>query len=96
MRFGYAFMEPFLNELEQRRERMQRVRVGLTGLAVVLLIVLLATAIFTRINSQVDGNQSASQKEGNEPLSDFGMAPRAPDNSAQDAHSNEVQTNKIQ
>jgi hypothetical protein len=72
-------MEPFLNESEDSRERMQRVRVGLTGLAVVLLIVVLATVVFTRINGEVRGNQTASQKEGNEPLSDFGMAPRAPD-----------------
>ncbi len=71
------------NDVEQddRRERMQRIRVGLTGLAVVLLIVLLATIVFTRVNNQVaPGNAAKLEKSTEEPLSDLGVAPRAPEN----------------
>jgi hypothetical protein len=68
-------------ERDDRRERMQRIRVGLTGLAVVLLIVLLSTIVFTRINNQVPtANMAAAQKSNEEPLSDLGVAPRAPEN----------------
>jgi hypothetical protein len=68
-------------EHDDRRERMQRIRVGLTGLAVVLLIVLLATVVFTRINGQVaPANTGAAEKPSEEPLSDLGVAPRAPEN----------------
>ena len=67
------------NEVEDRKERMQRIRVGLTGLAVVLLLVLLATAIFSRFSSR-DGNAAVADKSGDEPLSDLGVVPRAPDN----------------
>jgi hypothetical protein len=71
------------NDVEQddRRERMQRIRVGMTGLAVVLLIVLLATIVFTRVNNQVaPGNATKLEKSSEEPLSDLGVVPRAPEN----------------
>jgi hypothetical protein len=62
---------------------MQRVRVGLTGLAVVLLIVALATAVLRTVDRQVVGNSPApstdnSDKSKDEPLADLGVAPGAP------------------
>ena len=72
---------------------MQRIRVGLTGLAVVLVIVLLATAVFTRINQQAGpasnaaAKAEAADKAGDEPLSDLGIVPRAPDNVTTPANS---------
>lgn len=73
---------------EDRRERMQRVRVGLTGLAVVLLIVVLATVVLGGINQQVDGsgnamiNAALARVPGDEPLADLGVAPGASENGA--------------
>lgn len=66
---------------------MQRVRVGLTGLAVVLLVVALATALFNTVARQVESNGSTSvaakpEKAENEPLADLGMAPGAPGENA--------------
>ena len=43
---------------EKRRDGIQRVRVGLTGLAVVLLIVMLATAVLRTVDQQAVGNVS--------------------------------------
>ena len=68
---------------EKRRDGMQRVRVGLTGLAVVLLIVALATAVLRTVDRQVGGNRSAPDMEKSdaskdEPLADLGVAPGAP------------------
>ena len=71
---------------------MQRVRVGLTGLAFVFLAVLLA-AIFTRqpaaepgitpntIEQQKAGNAAAPASEGqeSEPLAELGVAPGSAD-----------------
>ena len=66
---------------ETRRDGMQRVRVGLTGLAVVLLIVMLATAVLRTVDQQAVGN---ADKSKDEPLADLGVAPGAPaENSAQ-------------
>jgi hypothetical protein len=64
------------------RERMQRVRVGLTGLAVVLLIVALATALFRQVGNQVSTNASRNDaaldaSSDDEPLADLGVAPGA-------------------
>lgn len=64
-----------------RTERMQRIRVGLTGLAVVLLIVLLATIAYTYVNRsapQPDATQANESSE--EPLSDLGVVPSVQDN----------------
>jgi hypothetical protein len=68
---------------EKRRDGMQRVRVGLTGLAVVLLIVALATAVLKTVDEQVVGNNPApsvdnSDTPKDEPLADLGVAPGAP------------------
>ena len=68
---------------EKRRDGMQRLRVGLTGLAVVLLIVALATAVLKTVDEQVVDNRTApsvdnSDKSKDEPLADLGVAPGAP------------------
>ena len=61
-----------------REERMQRIRIGLTGLAFVFLLVLLGTAIS---RSGEDGspvpaqNELATPEEPNEPLAEIGAAP---------------------
>lgn len=60
-----------------RQERTQRIRYGLTGLAVVFLFVLLGTAIS---NSADDASgvppQTANEfAEPNEPLAEIGAAP---------------------
>jgi hypothetical protein len=57
-----------------RRERMQRVRVGLTGLAVVLLIVFLATLVFTNVRTDGPANTVAGQAP-DEPLAELGITP---------------------
>jgi hypothetical protein len=61
-----------------RRERMQRIRVGLTGLAVVLLIAVLSTIVINRVN-QSSGIAQGSNV-GDEPLADLGVAPSPPEN----------------
>ena len=68
---------------DNRRDGMQRLRVGLTGLAVVLIIVALATALFNAIDDQVVENDAtpaieAGAEPKNEPLADLGMVPGAP------------------
>lgn len=78
-------------ERDERRERMNRVRVGLTGLAVVLVLVFIATAIVTRISSNAIETpesrranvQAAAETEGDEPLADLGVAPGATNDNAQ-------------
>jgi hypothetical protein len=58
----------------------QRIRIGLTGLAIAFLVVLLASVI-TRA-SRDDVNNSASQastNEPSEPLAQLGVAPGASD-----------------
>jgi hypothetical protein len=63
-------------------DRMQRVRVGLTGLAVVLLIIALAAAVFRRVDDQAGtGGANNSAKvlppSIDEPLAELGVAPGA-------------------
>jgi hypothetical protein len=63
-------------------DRMQRVRVGLTGLAVVLLIIAFAAAVFRRVDDQA-GTSTANNSAKvlppsiNEPLAELGVAPGA-------------------
>lgn len=71
-----------------REERIQRIRVGLTGLAVVFLLVMLVSA-FAR--SGEDGasppiqNELAAPEEPNEPLAEIGAAPGTmPENETSD------------
>ena len=60
----------------QREERMQRIRIGLTGLAFVFLLVLLGTAISRSSGDSVAPVQN-ELKEPNEPLAEIGAAPGA-------------------
>lgn len=63
-------------------------RVGLTGLAVVLLLVLLATLVFQFVRGDkapTPAQVIAKNKSQDEPLSDLGIVPRAPDNSTNSA-----------
>lgn len=55
---------------------MQRIRIGLTGLAFVFLLVLLGTAI-SRSGDDPDANQAAGTNLAapNEPLAELGVAP---------------------
>ena len=64
----------------QGEERMQRIRIGLTGLAFVFLLVLLGTAISRSSEQSVISpgqNELAADKEPSEPLAEIGAAPGA-------------------
>lgn len=64
----------------QGEERMQRIRIGLTGLAFVFLLVLLGTAISRSSEDSVvpsSQNEMAADKEPSEPLAEIGAAPGA-------------------
>ena len=52
---------------------MQRIRIGLTGLAFVFLLVLLGTAISR--GGDEPANTAAETSEPNEPLAELGAAP---------------------
>jgi hypothetical protein len=70
---------------DETRQRMQRIRVGLTGLGAVILLIVLATALFSRIGGSVNspGNSAvtaAKPASSDEPLADLGVAPGAPEN----------------
>ena len=74
----------------QREERMQRIRIGLTGLAFVFLLVLLGTAISRSTDDPLapaTQNELAADQEPNEPLAEIGAAPGAttPDNQSGEA-----------
>ncbi len=63
-------------------ERMQRIRVGLTGLAVVLLLIALAAAVFRRVDDQagtanVNNASKVLPPPVDEPLAELGVAPGA-------------------
>ena len=53
---------------------MQRIRYGLTGLALVFLIVLLGTAII-RSSGGADTGNSVNATEPSDPLGELGVAP---------------------
>jgi hypothetical protein len=64
----------------QGEERMQRIRIGLTGLAFVFLLVLLGTAISRSSEDNLAPtaqNEMAADKEPSEPLAEIGAAPGA-------------------
>ncbi len=75
-----------ISNRDDRQERMQRMRVGLTGLAVVLLIVALATALFNRAGTLATSNSAANatqpKAETDEPLAHLGVAPGAANETA--------------
>ena len=59
----------------QREERMQRIRIGLTGLAFVFLLVLLGTAISRSTGDPVAPTVQNELAEPAEPLAEIGAAP---------------------
>ena len=65
---------------DQAGTSAQRIRIGLTGLAVAFLVVLLASAI-TRASRDDASNaaQQAAANEPSEPLAEVGVAPGAPE-----------------
>ena len=60
-----------------KEERMQRIRIGLTGLASVFLLVLLGTAISRSSEDPVAQPQPNIAEERSEPLAEIGAAPGA-------------------
>lgn len=63
-----------------KEERMQRIRIGLTGLAFVFILVLLGTAISRSGEdpaASANPNANAVSSEPNEPLAEIGAAPGA-------------------
>jgi len=61
-----------------KEERMQRIRIGLTGLAFVFLLVLIGTAISRSGEDPLASptqNEQATPQEPNEPLAEIGAAP---------------------
>jgi hypothetical protein len=69
---------------DQTGDRMQRIRVGLTGLAVVLLLVALATALVARVDgaagSAAASAAAAKAEDKGEPLAELGVAPASAEN----------------
>jgi len=59
----------------QREERMQRIRIGLTGLAFVFLLVLLGTAISRSTGDSIAPTVQNELAEPAEPLAEIGAAP---------------------
>ena len=58
-----------------KEERMQRIRIGLTGLAFVFLLVLLGTAISRSSEDSVAPPSQNELQEPSEPLAEIGAAP---------------------
>jgi hypothetical protein len=65
-----------MNRVE-KEERMQRIRIGLTGLAFVFLLVLLGTAVSRSSGDSMSQPAQNELKEPNEPLAEIGAAPGA-------------------
>jgi hypothetical protein len=64
-----------------KEERMQRIRIGLTGLAFVFILVLLGTAISRSSEDSMGAptaNEVMASEEPNEPLAEIGAAPGQP------------------
>jgi hypothetical protein len=71
---------PPIESGDNRGERMQRIRVGLTGLAVVLLLIVLATVLFNSVGNKANPSANALAPTSDEPLAELGVAPGAPAN----------------
>ena len=69
----------------QREERMQRIRIGLTGLAFVFLLVLLGTAISRSSGDPVVPSVQNELAEPSEPLAEIGAAPSMPQENESEA-----------
>jgi cobalamin synthase len=87
MNTGLSDRPPTIGET---RERMQRVRVGVTGLAAIILVVALATAIASSVRRRAAESVATSgppaiaatvnaTDEKTEPLAQLGVAPNAKD-----------------
>jgi len=79
-----------------KEERIQRIRIGLTGLAFVFLLVLLGTAISRSSNDAPPTqaqNELFANQEPNEPLAEIGAAPGTGTSSNETA---EEPSNKVQ
>ena len=87
MPMGFPGRPPTAGET---RERMQRIRVGMTGLAAVGLIVMVATAVATGVRRSATENAAAAGPPNvvatlpvpvakSEPLAQLGVAPDAKD-----------------
>ncbi|WP_205479114.1 hypothetical protein [Sphingomonas arenae] len=63
---------------------MQRIRIGLTGLAFVFLFVMLFAAI-SRNGDPAPSNEAVNAAEPNEPLAELGVAPGQSENEAEPA-----------
>ena len=75
-----ANADPKTDRQTAGKERIQRVRIGLTGLAVVFLLVLIGAAItnWGDVPMNAAANQAianATPAEPNEPLAEIGAAP---------------------
>ena len=72
-----------------RQERTQRIRYGLTGLAVVFLFVLLGTAISRSVSEsdQPPAPNMVETDKPNEPLAEIGAAPAPDSNGSATANS---------
>ena len=71
-----------------KQERIQRIRIGLTGLAFVFLLVLLGTAISRSGDDPLSPptqNATLTPDEPNEPLAEIGAAPGSATSANQDA-----------
>ena len=80
----------------EARERMQRVRVGVTGLAAIVLVVMVATAIASSVRRNAEQTASVSgpppvvatinaSEDKSEPLAQLGVTPDAKDSRAPSA-----------
>lgn len=74
----------------QRLNSMQRIRIGLTGLAFVFLLVLLGTAI-SRNSTEPPANAAENADAPNEPLAELGVAPGQDDGNETNAQGNSSQ-----
>lgn len=63
---------------EDKEERVQRIRIGLTGLAFVFLLVLLGTAISRSSDDPLSNVGQNVSTEPNEPLAEIGAVPGSP------------------
>jgi cell division septal protein FtsQ len=70
---------------EDKEERVQRIRIGLTGLAFVFLLVLLGTAISRSGDEAPASSVNDVAVEPNEPLAEIGAAPGGAPSSANES-----------
>ena len=74
---GHSFVDhmPY-----QAGSSAQRIRIGLTGLALAFLLVLLGSVISRSSRDDANAAQQAATNEPSEPLAELGVAPGASDN----------------